>query len=107
MPMTSDEMNEDIKSYIDQRDTVVEQRIKLWILSSLIAQVFALAPIIFFLGGIYQNANTSIEILKNQQVVLASRGQWMLSVDQQQLEIRAWAKTKGFIPFTPEPKPNP
>ena len=95
-------MNEDIKSYIDQRDTVVEQKIKLWIMSSLIAQVMALAPIIFFLGGIYQNANSSLDLLKAQTVVSSDIMLRVRAIEERDREVRAWAKTKGFIPFTPD-----
>lgn len=102
MPPTRASMNEDIKGYIDQRDTVVEQKIKLWIMSSLIAQVMALAPIIFFLGGIYQNANTSLELLKAQKIVGDDTSRRVQMIEDRDREVRAWAKTKGFIPFTPD-----
>lgn len=102
MPPTRAAMNEDIKSYIDQRDTVVEQKIKLWIMSSLIAQVMALAPIIFFLGGIYQNANTSLDLLKSQKVASDDILVRVRAIEERDREVRAWAKTKGFIPFTPD-----
>lgn len=102
MPTTRVPMNEDIKSYIDQRDTVVEQKIKLWIMSSLVAQVVALAPIIFFLGGIYQNANASFELLKSQKIASDVMTVRLQAMEDRQREMRAWAKTKGFIPFTPD-----
>lgn len=101
-PTTRAAMNEDIKNYIDQRDTVVEQKIKLWIMSSLIAQVMALAPIIFFLGGIYQNANTSLELLKSQKIASDDITRRVELIEARDREVRAWAKTKGFIPFTPD-----
>lgn len=102
-PVSRQAMNEDIKSYIDQRDTVVEQKIKLWIMSSVIAQVIALAPIIFFLGGIYQNANTSLELLKAQGIVADGLTKRVTAIEDRQREGRAWAKAHGFIPFTPDP----
>lgn len=95
-------MNEDIKNYIDQRDTVTEQKIKLWILSSVIAQVMAMLPIIFFLGGIYQNANQSLDLLKSQKIVSDAAIVRITAIEDRQREMRAWAKTKGFMPFTPE-----
>lgn len=100
-------MNDDIKTYIDQRDTVVEQKIKLWILSSVIAQIMAMLPIIFFLGGIYQNANASLDLLKNQKIVSDSIVARVQNSEERGREMRAWAKTKGFIPFTPEPPTTP
>lgn len=105
MPPTRQAMNDDIKSYIDQRDTVVEQKIKLWILSSVIAQVMAMLPIIFFLGGIYQNANASLDLLKNQKLASDTAILRIQGLEDRQREVRAWAKTKGFIPFTPDVPP--
>lgn len=96
-------MNEDIKAYIDQRDTMVEQKIKLWIMSSVIAQVVVFVPVIFLLGGIYTNANSSLAILKDQQTAVAVSSARLDAVEARQLEMRAWARTKGYIPFTPEP----
>ena len=103
MTITDRAMQEDIKSYIDQRDTVVEQKIKLWILSSLVAQIMAMLPIIFFLGGIYQNANASLELLKNQRTISDSLMIRVQNIEDRQREARAWSKTKGFMPFTPDP----
>ena len=102
MSPTRAAMNEDIKNYIDQRDTVTEQKIKLWILSSVIAQVMAMLPIIFFLGGIWQNANQSLDLLKTQKIVSDAAVIRIQALEDRQRELRAWAKTKGFIPFTPE-----
>lgn len=101
-PITRQAMNEDIKNYIDQRDTVTEQKIKLWILSSVIAQVMAMLPVIFFLGGIYQNANASLGILQTQKTATDLAAVRIQALEDRQREMRAWAKTKGFIPFTPE-----
>lgn len=98
------EMNEDIKSYIDQRDTVVEQKIKLWIMSSVIAQVVVFAPVIFLLGGIYTNANSSLAILKEQQAATLISNNRIDAIEARERELRSWARTKGFIPFTPDPK---
>ncbi len=95
-------MQEDIKYYIDHRDTMVEQRIKLWILSSVIAQIVALLPIIFFLGGIYQSANTSLSILKDQKALSDDSVRRLERLEVRQRELRAWAVTQGFKPFTAE-----
>lgn len=97
-------MQTDIKDYIDQRDTVVEQKIKLWIMSSVLAQVFVFVPVIFLLGGIYSNANSSLEILKQEQTQAIVTNNRLDAIEARQREFRSWAKTKGFIPFTPEPK---
>lgn len=107
MPPTRFAMNEDIKNYIDQRDTVVEQKIKLWILSSVVAQIVALMPIIFFLGGIYQNANRSLEILNSQTEIASRMATRIQDIEERQREARAWMKSKGFIPFTADVPVSP
>lgn len=96
-------MNEDIKNYIDHRDTLTEQKIKIWILSAVVAQIISMLPIIFFLGGIWQNANASLDLLKNQKLVTDATLIRVQAIEEREREMRAWAKTKGFIPFTPEP----
>ena len=91
-------MNAEIKEYIDQRDTIVEQKIKLWIMSYVAVQILALLPVIFFLGGIYQNLSASMTILSNQQKVMGSRAEWMRVREVREKELRQWAVTKGFKP---------
>lgn len=95
---TSRAMNDDVKNYIDQRDTIVEQRIKLWIMSSVVVQILTLLPVIFFLGGIYQNLNASLTMLSNQQKTMDSRAEWMRVRELREREIRQWAITRGFKP---------
>jgi len=95
-------MNEDIKSYIDQRDTVVEQNIKLWILSSAIVQLVALAPIVFFMGGIYQSMDNSVEFAKVQAVQLTAIGRQVERTHLQHQELRKWAAGKGFQGTIPD-----
>jgi hypothetical protein len=112
MPTASNAaMNQDLKEYIDQRDTVVEQKIKLWILTSVLAQVLTLvatlAPIIFYLGGIYQNANRSIELLNAQSQFASDASRRLAGIEEQQREARAWMKSKGFVPFTPDTPGTP
>lgn len=91
-------MNEDIKSYIDQRDTIVEQKIKLWIMSSVLAQIALLLPIIFLLGGIYQNLNASASVLAAQQADNSRQTAWMQEREATERELQQWAITKGFKP---------
>lgn len=93
-------MQEDIKSYIDQRDTMVEQRIKLWIVTSLLTQIALLLPIIFFLGGIYNSANASIQLLNEQKALSDGSMRRLEQLEVRQRELRAWAVTQGFKPFT-------
>ncbi len=87
-----------IKEYIDQRDSAVEQKIKLWIISSVLAQIITLCPIIFFLGGIYQSANASFELMKSTQVEMEARGRWMQDRERWEMAMESWAETNGFKP---------
>lgn len=89
---------DEIKTYIDDRDTAVEQRVKYWVIGAVLAQVVALLPVIFFLGGIYQNANSSLELLKAQQRELAQRGSWMQDRERWEYAVEIWARPKGFEP---------
>lgn len=89
---------QDIKDYIDTRDTAVEQRIKYWLISAVLAQVIALAPVVFFLGGIYSNANASLKMLENQQVELSQRGVWMQDRERWEQAMQIWAEDQGFKP---------
>lgn len=107
MSPTRAAMNEDIKQYIDQRDTVVEQKIKLWILSSVIAQVLTMIPVVFFLGGIYQNVNASLVLLNGQAATVNVTIERIKAIEERQREMRAWARTKGFMPFTPDVPTTP
>lgn len=96
MPLS--EQIEELKEYIDQRDAAVEQRIKYWLISAVLAQVVALLPVIFFLGGIYNNANASLEILEDQQAELRQRGVWMQDRERWEQAVQTWAESEGFQP---------
>jgi hypothetical protein len=82
-----DKMLETLREYIDNRDSVVEQKIKLWIITSVLVNVLAVLPVIFFLGGIYQNANTSLELLKKDQIDIAETKRWQAEMNIWRFEV--------------------
>ena len=88
----------DFKDYVDVRDQHVETRVKYWVVAATLAQIVALIPIIFFLGGIYNNANASLDILKNQQAELVRRGNWMVDRQIWEDRVEQWAVPKGLHP---------
>lgn len=91
-------ITDDLKEYIDQRDTAVEQRIKLWILGSILTQLLAMAPIVFFLGGIYSDGRAAVELLQNQDEEIAAIRTAQRERERWQLSIEIWAKSKGYEP---------
>lgn len=92
------QIGEELKEYIDQRDSAVEQRIKLWIFTAILANVLTLVPVIFFLGGIYADGRTAVKLLETQQSELAQRGIWMQDRERWELSVELWAEDKGFKP---------
>jgi hypothetical protein len=82
-----DKMLETLREYIDSRDSVVEQKIKLWIITSVLVNVVAILPVIFFLGGIYQNANASLELLKKDQSDIAETKRWQADMNIWRFEV--------------------
>lgn len=100
----AEKMQEDIKTYVDQRDTLTEQKIKLWLFSSVFSQVVLLLPVIFFLGGLYQSAGKAIDAVASQAQVNQSVTERLYGLETRQMETRAWARTKGFVPALPDPK---
>jgi len=89
-------LSDELKDYINDRDKSVEQRVKFWVVGAALTNVLALLPVIFFLGGIYQNANASLDLLKEQQKELAQRGLWMQDRERFELAVELWAEPKGF-----------
>ena len=92
------ELTEELKEYIDQRDTAVEHRIKLWVFGSILTQIIALLPVIFFLGGIYSDGRSAVKMLEEQQNELRQRGTWMQDRERWEMTIEIWAKQNGYEP---------
>ena len=91
-------ITEELKDYINQRDNAVEQRIKIWVVGSVLANLIALVPVIFFLGGIYADGRTAVKLLEEQQTELRQRGAWMQDRERWELAIEYWAQEQGFKP---------
>lgn len=91
-------MNDDDKEFIRQLDLDVERRLKLWIISAVLAQVLTLMPVIFLLGGIYSDGRAAVKMLEQQQSELAQRGRWMQDRERWEMTMEAWAQSEGFKP---------
>lgn len=94
--MSDDNIVSELKEYIDIRDKSVELRVKNWVIINVLIQVVCLFPIIFFLGGIYQNASASIDLLKEQQKQLSENNSWRATREQWEYKIETWARSKGY-----------
>lgn len=53
-------------------------------------QVVPLITIAFFIGGIYQNMNSSITLIQQQQSELTARGKWMEDRQRWELAVEIW-----------------
>lgn len=89
----------DIKDYIDERDGLVEERVKAWLVKAVLIQVVSFIPVIFFLGGIYFQNNAALELLRNQQRVIETRGKWMSDRERwEQAVEQQWPGPRQFSP---------
>ncbi len=89
----------DIKDYIDERDSLVEERVKSWLTRAVLVQIVALLPVIFFLGGIYQQNGAALKILEQQQAELTRRGNWMSERERwEQAVEQQWPGRSAFNP---------
>lgn len=82
-----------------QVDAAVD-RVKLWVLGSVVTQLIGLVPVIFFLGGIYSTNTATLDLIKEQQVAMKNRGEWMNELERRQTSVEQWAKPKGYEPPT-------
>lgn len=91
-------LTDEIKEFIKERDSSVETRVKFWVVAAALSHVIALIPIIFFLGGIYANANASLKLLNDARVQLSRNSAWMHEREKWEIAVEAWAKPQGFTP---------
>lgn len=89
-------LNDTDTVFIKQLDLDVERRIKFWIVSAVLAQVITLLPVIFFLGGIYSDGRVALNMLQEQQMELARRGNWIQDREKWEMAMENWATPKGF-----------
>lgn len=94
VPLTSED-----KEFIKAEDNATEQRLKLWIFGAMMANVIAVIPIIFFLGGIYSDGRAAVQMLAKQEQELGSRSRWMQRREAFELSVEMWARDKGYEPL--------
>ncbi len=85
------ELEEHLKQFVHDQDKLLESRLKLWIMSAVIMQVVPLVAIAFFLGGIYQNLNSSMAVVQAQQTELVRQAKWMDKRERWEADIELWA----------------
>jgi hypothetical protein len=99
------ELEASLKEHVQTQDKLVEGRLKLWIMTAIVAQLIPLVTIAFFIGGIYENMSVSAKLLAAQTVAMDSakaddeeRRRWELAVE-------IWGR-KQADPFVPPPRKN-
>lgn len=80
-------MLESVKEYIDSRDSIVEQKIRLWIITSVLVNIVALVPVIFLLGGLYQNGTAALDLLKQDRIDIADSKAWHTHAEKRELKL--------------------
>jgi hypothetical protein len=98
MATTPLSIGQDIKDYIDQRDSAVEERVKTWLIKAVLAQLVAFVPVIFFLGGIYSQNAAALKMLESHRAELADRGVWMDDREKWELSVEQQWGRKSFTP---------
>lgn len=97
-----EELERRLREHVNTQDALLESKLKMWILSAVVMQVVPLITIAFFIGGIYQNLNTSIGVIQKQQAQLAANAQWMQERRQWELSVELWgAQQKPPLRTTP------
>ena len=90
MMVELEELENRLNRHVETQDKLLESRLKLWIASAVIMQVVPLITIAFFIGGIYQNMNSSIALIQQQQNELTARGKWMEDRQRWELAVEIW-----------------
>lgn len=85
-----EELEGRIREHVAAQDKMLESRLKMWIMSAIVLQIIPLVTIAFFIGGIYQNLNSSIALIQTQQQQLAANARWMQNRRQWELSVELW-----------------
>lgn len=85
-----EELETRLREHVAAQDKMLESRLKMWIMSAIILQIIPLVTIAFFIGGIYQNLNSSITLIQSQQQQLAANSRWMQDRRQWELSVELW-----------------
>jgi hypothetical protein len=94
------ELEASLKEHVQTQDKLVEGRLKLWIMTAIVAQLVPLVTIAFFIGGIYSQMSATAKLAAEQTAEFKvaklneeERRRWELAVE-------LWA-AKQPEPFTP------
>lgn len=87
------------KEFIKAEDNATEQRLKLWIFGAVMANVLAMVPVIFLLGGIFSDGRAALKMLENHEKELNVRNGWMQRREAFEMSMEIWARDKGYKPL--------
>lgn len=103
MSISNEMLETNLKEHVQIQDKLVEGRLKLWIMTAILAQLAPLITIAFFIGGIYTNMTLSSKLIAEQTTAFKlaakddeERRRWELAVE-------IWAG-KRKDPFIPPPR---
>lgn len=105
MTISNDVLEANLKEHVQIQDKLVEGRLKLWIMTAIVAQLVPLVTIAFFIGGIYNQMSATAKLAAEQTAEFKvartneeERRRWELAVE-------LWA-AKQSDPFSPPPRRN-
>ena len=99
-PVAPFDLFPDLKGDIDERVQHSEVRLKNWVLAGVIANLLVAiggaGPIVFYLGQISRDINTSLATQQAQTVELQARQKWMQDRMVWEARVEAALEAKGF-----------
>lgn len=92
------------KEFIQREDASLRLSLENRLTKVVLGQIVSALPVIFFLGGIYFEGKSAVEMLKNQQQQAAITQTWMQEREQASNRLEEWAVTKGYNPGRYSPR---
>jgi len=107
MMQDMEELEQRLREHVERQDALLESRLKMWIMSAIVLQIIPLVTIAFFIGGIYQNLNSSIALIQTQQQQLTANERWMQDRRQWELSVELWGAQQQPPLRTPQRPQSP
>ena len=99
-PVRATDLFPDLSDEMDRRDKSTEQRIKIWILAgvaaNLLVAIMAAIPTIFYMGQISSNLNQALQVQAEQKAELAVRAKWIQERMVWEARIEAYLDDHGM-----------
>lgn len=90
--------DEALNKRIDERVNSALNKFRLSMFAVAFAQMVPAFGAAYYIGGISQQMNDALDTIKDQQLILAGRGEWMNRRESWEQEVERWAEPKGFLP---------